>query len=159
MYGQNSDSNNLVSQRRVKQGDPLGPFLFCVALQSIFRKFQMKFHSLNMCVYADDASLVGSIDDLLSAFPVLIELSNEIGLQLNYEKCFLIGSSPFEFIFEGHTIHCSNYSVDAIKLLGTFIGNGDQIRLKLDKSLEKISVKLTHRELLRMSPPNFRHVP
>ncbi|KAL0245328.1 hypothetical protein GEMRC1_009407 [Eukaryota sp. GEM-RC1] len=85
MYGQNSDliynSDNLVSQRGVKQGDPLGPFLFCVALQSFFRKFQMKFRSLNLCAYADDAPAIGFIDDILSAFTVFIELSNEIGLQ------------------------------------------------------------------------------
>ncbi|KAL0229508.1 hypothetical protein GEMRC1_014125 [Eukaryota sp. GEM-RC1] len=104
MYGQNSDLTytsgpevlviwflNVESTRRSSW------FIFILCGFAVnFSYVSNEVFSLNLCAYADDASLVGSIDDLLSAFSVLIEHSNEIGLQLNSEKCFLIGSSLFE---------------------------------------------------------------
>ncbi|KAL0211300.1 hypothetical protein P9112_009598 [Eukaryota sp. TZLM1-RC] len=65
MYGSPSNlifhSENIVSSRGVKQGDPLGPFFFCLALQSVLVKFKSDFPDIHICAYADDLSLIGPL--------------------------------------------------------------------------------------------------
>ncbi|KAL0228940.1 hypothetical protein GEMRC1_013560 [Eukaryota sp. GEM-RC1] len=68
MYGSPSDlvfhSKVISSTRGVKQGDPLGPFFFCMALQSILVKCKDRFPGIHLCAYADDFSLIGPLSSL-----------------------------------------------------------------------------------------------
>ncbi|KAL0205755.1 hypothetical protein P9112_001062 [Eukaryota sp. TZLM1-RC] len=65
MYGSPSNlifhSENIVSSKGVKQGDPLGPFFFCLALRSVLVKFKSDFPDIHICAYADDLSLIGPL--------------------------------------------------------------------------------------------------
>ncbi|KAL0225878.1 hypothetical protein P9112_013202 [Eukaryota sp. TZLM1-RC] len=72
MYGSPSNlifhSENIVSSRGVKQGDPLGPFFFCLALQSVLVKFKSDFPDIHICAYADDLSLIGPLSLFTTRF-------------------------------------------------------------------------------------------
>ncbi|KAL0239517.1 hypothetical protein GEMRC1_009625 [Eukaryota sp. GEM-RC1] len=79
MYGSYTsllfNEHTISSSRGVKQGDPLGPFLFCLPLQRILRIFSLKFPNIKLTSYADDTSLVGPLDALKSSFAHFVSLS------------------------------------------------------------------------------------
>ncbi|KAL0218867.1 hypothetical protein P9112_004520 [Eukaryota sp. TZLM1-RC] len=62
-YCKNSDlhfgDSILKSSSGVKQGDPLGPLLFCLVIHPILLQFQEMFPSLKMIAYMDDVVLIG----------------------------------------------------------------------------------------------------
>lgn len=78
--------NLILSRRGVQQGDPLGPALFCLALQRIISSLQLLELDLNLW-YLDDGTIAGSPDVVLNAFHIIIEKADEIGLSLNHRKC------------------------------------------------------------------------
>ncbi|KAL0229673.1 hypothetical protein GEMRC1_009642 [Eukaryota sp. GEM-RC1] len=79
MYGSPSDlvfhSKVSSSTRGVKQGDSLGPFFFCLALQSILVKFKDRFPDIHLCSYADDSSLIGPLSSLKDGLKHFVSLS------------------------------------------------------------------------------------
>ncbi|KAL0217028.1 hypothetical protein RCL1_007511 [Eukaryota sp. TZLM3-RCL] len=81
---------NLFSSSGVKQGNPLGPFLFCLAIHSILIRLKERFPTLEIVAYMDDVSLIAPIDIIHEVAPLVADLYAEIGLELNAAKCFLI---------------------------------------------------------------------
>jgi hypothetical protein len=72
----------------VQQGDPLGPFLFCVVLQVLLRS--MGPHSQNLFLnkwYLDDGVLIGKTRHILGAIHHLRSAGPPLGLDLNLSKC------------------------------------------------------------------------
>ena len=66
----------------VQQGDPLGPLLFCVAVQDLIRSLCSEF-----CVfYLDDGTLGGPLDVVSSDLHLLEQMAHQIGLRLNHRK-------------------------------------------------------------------------
>ncbi|KAL0218360.1 hypothetical protein P9112_004013 [Eukaryota sp. TZLM1-RC] len=65
-YGKESDlifnSFGLKSSSGVKQGDPLGPLLFCLAIHKTLNIIKQKYPSIKIVAYMDDISLIGSSD-------------------------------------------------------------------------------------------------
>ncbi|KAL0206132.1 hypothetical protein P9112_001439 [Eukaryota sp. TZLM1-RC] len=65
-YGKESDlifnSFGLKSTSGVKQGDPLGPLLFCLAIHKTLNFIKQKYPSIKIVAYMDDISLIGSFD-------------------------------------------------------------------------------------------------
>ncbi|KAL0226779.1 hypothetical protein P9112_014103 [Eukaryota sp. TZLM1-RC] len=55
-------NNILISSSGVKQGDPLGPLLFCLAIHPILPQIQEMFPSLKMIAYMDDVVLIGELN-------------------------------------------------------------------------------------------------
>ncbi|KAL0216352.1 hypothetical protein P9112_008536 [Eukaryota sp. TZLM1-RC] len=55
-------NNILISSSGVKQGDPLGPLLFCLAIHPILLQIQEMFPSLKMIAYMDDVVLIGELN-------------------------------------------------------------------------------------------------
>ncbi|KAL0223440.1 hypothetical protein P9112_002830 [Eukaryota sp. TZLM1-RC] len=123
-YSSNSNlhfgNSILKSSSGVKQGDPFGPLLFCLAIHSILLQIQVMFHSLKMIAYMDDVVLIGDIKIVKKATVCFKELFNKIGLQLNLLKCVLLSNSPVSTPVDGIEIQAKLYSIDAIRHLGSF---------------------------------------
>jgi len=88
------------NKRDMKQGDPLSPTLFNLALQKVIQSTKMipsgiKFgkEQLNILAYADDIALIGTNE--IKKRKLFVEMENsarKFGLQINQEKTkYLIG--------------------------------------------------------------------
>ncbi|KAL0222479.1 hypothetical protein RCL1_002333 [Eukaryota sp. TZLM3-RCL] len=93
-YGTSSDlvfnEKSLSSSSGVKQGDPLGPFLFCLAIHPILDKIQRSFPDVHIICYMDDISIIGDIQTLKSISEKVVGDYEGIGPFLNVKKCLLI---------------------------------------------------------------------
>ena len=79
------------SQAGVQQGDPLGPFLFCLVLQVLISKIKDEVPDLDLNNwYMDDGSLFGKTRDVLKAWNIIKDFGPSFGLQVNLSKCELI---------------------------------------------------------------------
>ncbi|KAL0235357.1 hypothetical protein GEMRC1_001939 [Eukaryota sp. GEM-RC1] len=136
------DKFDIKSTRGVKQGDPLGPFLFCLALQKLFKILQLEFPTVKICAYADDSSLIAPVDVLKKCFSRFIELSLSIGLTINIDKCFLVVKSSNVSNLGFCNITIIDYSTQCFRFLGTFLGNYEKIHSELESSLTTIEEKL-----------------
>ncbi|KAL0210137.1 hypothetical protein P9112_010221 [Eukaryota sp. TZLM1-RC] len=79
-------NNILSSSSGVKQGDPLGPLLFCLAIHPILLQIQEMFPSLKMIAYMDDVVLIGDLDIVKKATVCFKALFTKIGLDLAWPK-------------------------------------------------------------------------
>ena len=75
------------SEVGVQQGDPLGPLLFCLDLQSILQSLGCPLR----VGYMDDLTLGGSVQSIADAVQTIIDLGLPVGLRLNPSKCEIIG--------------------------------------------------------------------
>ena len=79
------DEYIIESEERVQQGDPLGPMLFSLGLMDLVRSCEPKLSGW----YLDDGSLEGRPDEVLTDLQRVLEMSSELGLQVNPTKCEL----------------------------------------------------------------------
>ncbi|KAL0208635.1 hypothetical protein P9112_011222 [Eukaryota sp. TZLM1-RC] len=100
------------------------------------------FPSLKMIAYMDDVVLIGDLDIVKKATVCFKELFTKIGLRLNLLKCVLLSNSPVSIIIDDIEIQAKLYSIDAIRHLGSFLGNNDEITKKLFEKLNSISDKI-----------------
>ena len=80
----------LQSSEGVQQGDPLGPLLFCLTVHSLGLSLKSEFKVL----YLDDATLGGSMYNVLCDFRLVENSTSALGLQFNYSKTELISEDP-----------------------------------------------------------------
>ncbi|KAL0225933.1 hypothetical protein P9112_013257 [Eukaryota sp. TZLM1-RC] len=100
------------------------------------------FPSLKMIAYMDDVVLIGELNIVKKATVCFKELFTKIGLRLNLLKCVLLSNSPVSTIIDDIEIKAKLYSIDAIRHLGSFLGNNDEITKKLFEKLNSISDKI-----------------
>jgi hypothetical protein len=77
----------LTSETGLQQGDPLGPLLFAVGIQSMV--FQIDDEVPGLLInewYLDDGMFVGSYEEILQALTTLKSISPLLGLHLNTNK-------------------------------------------------------------------------
>jgi hypothetical protein len=77
------------SDEGVQQGDPLGPLLFCLALDKPLKDSKCEFTS----GYLDDIALGDTVPNLIERVLKLEIAAKTVGLQLNHEKCEVFGLS------------------------------------------------------------------
>jgi hypothetical protein len=67
-------SNGIVipSSEGLQEDDPLGAFLFCLALQPVLKEMSRGNLNLQILAYMDDISIIGPQEDSLSAFEFLV---------------------------------------------------------------------------------------
>ncbi|KAL0227242.1 hypothetical protein P9112_014566 [Eukaryota sp. TZLM1-RC] len=130
-YGKKSDlifdSFTLKSSSGVKQGDPLGPLLFCLAIHNTIEKTQKEFPELRIVAYMDDISIIGSYESICRVSKDIAAKYKDIGLALNPEKCRLIGRTKQSLLIDDVQIPFINYEQQAFKFLGCWLGNLDEI--------------------------------
>ncbi|KAL0219289.1 hypothetical protein P9112_004942 [Eukaryota sp. TZLM1-RC] len=146
-YGKKSDlifdSFTLESSSGVKQGDPLGPLLFCLAIHNIIKMTQQDFPDLRIVAYMDDISIIGSFESISRVSEDIAAKYKEIGLALNPSKCLLIGREKQYLMIGGAQIPFINYDQQAFKFLGCWLGNLDEIYSQLNNLLEKFDKDLS----------------
>jgi len=80
---------HLLPQEGTQQGDPLGPLLFCLSVQSLLDSLTSKFSA----GYMDDFTIGGSISDVERDVLQIIQEGQSIGLNINSSKCEIIHES------------------------------------------------------------------
>ena len=77
----------LCSCRGVQQGDPLGPFLFALALQPVLQLAAQRTGAM-VVAYLDDIYILGPKEAALKAFAYIEQVGGAIGLACNKRKCW-----------------------------------------------------------------------
>ncbi|KAL3613036.1 hypothetical protein CASFOL_043125 [Castilleja foliolosa] len=94
LYGSPSnlfyDEAQISSQVGAQQGDPLGPLVFSLAIQSVIVGLQSP---LNLW-YLDDGTVGGSPEEVSRDLAILIPRLQELGLEINSSKCEFYSCSP-----------------------------------------------------------------
>ncbi|XP_055347987.1 uncharacterized protein LOC129595098 [Paramacrobiotus metropolitanus] len=80
------------SESGVQQGDPLGPLLFCLALQAVILTLNTELNAW----YLDDGTLGGLPESVQENLARVIEGARRIGLEINVTKCKLYVSGGSE---------------------------------------------------------------
>jgi hypothetical protein len=129
----------LQSAEGAQQGDPLGPLYFCVT----FKKLLESCLSELVLGFLDDVTIGGYAADVLEDFELLEMSAKLIGLEMNHEKCEIVGhSDETRSLFAAHGINLPETSADQVILLGAPLSTG----LHLDTVPES-----KHQELQRLS--------
>ncbi|KAK8720595.1 hypothetical protein OTU49_013221 [Cherax quadricarinatus] len=81
--------HEITSSEGVQQGDPLAPFLFCIAVREITVRLTSE---LNIW-FLDDGTLAGTKESLLHDLTQVMTRGQEMGLVLNPSKCEIISVS------------------------------------------------------------------
>ena len=76
-----------ISGTGVRQGDPLGPLLFAVALQPVLTEVASKFPQVTLMAYLDDVTLAGARRVVDEAKELLARRLADRGLRVNSSKC------------------------------------------------------------------------
>jgi hypothetical protein len=132
LVGAHPNTPPIQSQTGVRQGDPLGPLLFALALQRSLQRTQEAAPSVAVIAYADDVNLVGHVQDLKVAFQVLQGENGAggIGLRVQRRKCALTGGPRDEvasLAAELNIQHCP----EGVTVCGTPVGSESYVESSL----------------------------
>ena len=78
------------SPKGVQQGDPLGPILFCFAIQPLVLKLRLEFSVF----YLDEGTIGGCVEDVIHELQLVEEEAGIVGLPLNHRKTDPICNDP-----------------------------------------------------------------
>jgi hypothetical protein len=126
-----------VIQNGLKQGDLLSSLLFKFALEYAIRKVQenqvgLKLNGTHqLLAYADDVNLLGdNMDNIKKHTEFLIDVSKEVGLEINVEKTKYMLLSRHQNVGQNRHIKIANRSfehVSQFKYLETKVTNQNMI--------------------------------
>ena len=108
------------SAQGVQQGDPLGPFLFSIAMRRCCKRLLAELPSSLSVWYLDDGTVVGSEEDVERAWEIVQEEAPRVGLKINAKKCEVWTSDGLECSFLPQDV-CRS-SPDGFELLGCPVG-------------------------------------
>ena len=107
------------SNEGVRQGDPLGPPLFALAIHPILLQLDQEFPQLSIYAYLDDVTVTGEAQDLLKLVERFRYLVGKCGLTLNENKSVLCLASNTP---TPHNVGALTIKENGISVLGSPIG-------------------------------------
>ena len=116
------------SMEGVQQGDPLGPFLFCLGIQDLINRCKSQYK----CWFMDDGTMGDSPEVVLEDFIKILDAANSLGLEVNTEKCEIM-------LLQGHTISDSR----AQEILAPFIQRAPDIQILKEEDLTLLGAPIT----------------
>src|SRR6218665_3694432 len=135
-----------------QQGDPLGPSLFCLPIQSVLHTLESEFRM----GYLDDISLGGNLDHIRHDLSTIADLELSLGLCQNHRKCEYLSDSE---LTRAEFTNFQRLDRGTLMLLGAplFIGNALDLALQdhsdtLDLALKNLISLQAQAYLLRFSP-------
>jgi hypothetical protein len=147
-YQTPGDHHLLWSQRGVRQGDPLGPFLFALAQQEALREVQAALPEGIVVSYLDDGSIVGPLEVLPRVFQVLREALARLGMRVQPAKCHLY--SPTGAITPQLLAQLDGVqeATEGVVLLGVPLGDEGFVRTHIQEAFEQFAAGLEELEQL-----------
>ena len=127
LYGQpspliyrNGDSSAVLSsQEGVHQGDPLGPFYFCIAINACLQLLQESHVGIVVAAYFDDVTILGPPEKIGDVLPELVSGLESCGLHFNPAKCELFHPDAESQVWA----HGMRTSCDGTVVLGAALGS------------------------------------
>ncbi|GJW90119.1 RNA-directed DNA polymerase, eukaryota, partial [Tanacetum coccineum] len=145
--------------RRLKQGDPLAPYLFILIMESLHISFSravndcffkgIRLHgsvTISHLFYADDAMFVGEWSDsnLLNIVNVLNCFFLASGLKINIQKSQLLGVGvPNNVVQQAANLIGCGFLRCPFRYLGVMIGNKMSRKSAWDSTIQKLQSKLS----------------
>ena len=114
------DGFTIQSSCGVQQGDPLGPLLFALALNTLIAKINASCSLALHIWFFDDGTFIGCKADLLKALEILSTEEKQSGFEVNFEKCELFWPKDTD-LSEFH-VDIKRIPTAGVDLLGSHIG-------------------------------------
>ncbi|KAL0209198.1 hypothetical protein P9112_011785 [Eukaryota sp. TZLM1-RC] len=153
-YGKSStliyENFDLLSSSGVKQGDPLGPFIFCLAIHPLMCELKENFPEIDIVTYMDDISVITPITVLKQIATFIQQRYKDIGLSLNISKCLIIGHEPIDFFINDVNVPFINYDQSGFRFLGCYLGNIEEVKSQLSTLLTQFGNELESIENLNI---------
>lgn len=135
VYGDDENCPVICSTEGVRQGDVLGPLLFCMTIAPAIERANARIlakhrnSSARMFAYMDDVTIVGKPDDCCLAYHILVEELQAISLMVNGGKTIATNAQL------AAAIHCSYDS--CVELLGAFVDKAQEgEKAKVDAAVQ-----------------------
>jgi hypothetical protein len=126
-------SDNFPIQNGPKQGDALSPQLFNFALENAIRKVQENQVGLKLdgthqlLAYTDNVNLLGdNIDTIKKNTETLIDVSKEVGLEINVEKTKYMLLSRQQNVGQNRDMKIANRSFENVSQF-RYLGTAEEI--------------------------------
>lgn len=155
LYGSPSsllfDDTDIASACGVQQGDPLGPYLFSLAIAPVIAELEGLGLEANLW-YLDDGVLAGPAERVHAAFSLLQDRFAALGLTVKIPKCEYVSFSPDAVCPFPRMKHLyGNFSI-----LGTPIGSDDYVTSYCDEKVLAKARDVCH-ALKRIADPQVRY--
>jgi len=133
-----NSSTTIPSLNGTQQGDPLGPLLFCLAIQELISNMSKDHPELLNLWFMDDGCIGGPSKLILHLINHITTIGPSIGIHLNLQKSLLFWPSKLAFTLHSQIFPKSiPYCIRGVVILGTPIGSKEFIASYFDNKLQK----------------------
>ena len=119
------------SRQGVQQGDPLGPLLFCLAVQPLVERINTIDGVQWSGWYIDDCNVIAPLATLTEVLRVLESEGLPFGLAVNVSKSKACGPHLSHELMQTHSLQFISFDANkptAAAVLGLPMGNDDSVR-------------------------------